>query len=170
MYRHLYRHFSDHHSYSLPLNNTYTYTAVTRPSISYGRLRMATKATNAFKPSKAERQRRLSAVKDNIKARRESKTDAQAISVTVEGHQSANVLKKYARISDDDPEHTLYTAFWPAGFICCCKGDKATASDDALGGDISNANDANQEQKKSFQITITDSHVVYTTKQKLLSW
>ena len=116
------------------------------------------------------RQRRPSAVKDNIKARPESKTDAQAISVTVEGHQSANVLKKYARISDDDPEHTLYTAFWPAGFICCCKGDKATASDDALGGDISNANDANQEQKKSFQITITDSHVVYTTKQKLLSW
>jgi len=130
---------------------------------------MATKATNAFKPSKAERQRRLSAVKDNIKARRESKTDAQAISVTVEGHQSANVLKKYARISDDDPEHTLYTAVWPAGFLCCCKGDKATTSDNELEGDISDTN-ANQEQKKPFHITVTDSHVTFTTKQKLLSW
>jgi len=83
--------------------------------------------------------------------------------------QSSNVLKKYARSSDNDPERTLYSAVWPAGFLCCCKGDKATTSDNELEGDISDTN-ANQEQKKPFHITVTDSHVTFTTKQKLLSW
>ena len=69
---------------------------------------------------------------------------------------------------DDVDEPMLYKGFWPARGICCCQGASSeTNFEESVEMDgatpTSNAND-----KKAFKIAITDTHITYTTRTKLL--
>ena len=68
---------------------------------------------------------------------------------------------------DEDLERTLYSAFWLARGICCCQGgEPITAENQAHGEDNMEADE--RLEKRPFKIRITDSHVIYTTRKKLL--
>ena len=70
---------------------------------------------------------------------------------------------------DVDPEKTLYLASWPKLGICCCLGTDSQSSSNGGGVDVVD-NNLDNNTTKPFNIQVTDSHVIYTTRNKLLSW
>ena len=68
---------------------------------------------------------------------------------------------------DDDPERTLFVASWYGWLICCFL---CTNSENSNNGDGVDMVDNTQHDVKPFKIQVTDSHVIWTTRNKLLWW
>jgi hypothetical protein len=116
-----------------------------------------TKNVQTKKNKKKKKGRALGASKENSE-----------VMITVE----AKLAEKQDRFfyddeDDDDPEQTLYLASWPNAGICCCLGTDSQSSSNGNGVEMV---DNTVHDVKPFKIQVTDSHVIYTTRNKLLWW